>query len=422
MSEAVMRLAGDGGKALPRRVAFTQANVERATCPAGKPRTWLYDAKQPGLALMVTGKGAKAFYTYRKVDGRPQRVRLGAFPAIGVEQARKLAQKTLAAIAAGGNPMAMKREAKAKGLTLGELWTWFLANHAKPRKRSWLADQSRYDTHLKPWAARRLADITRADVSALLQRVATAASQTTSNRVLALLSVMFSKAPLIGWTGPNPCEGVSRFREQSRERFLSAEEMAKFLAALDDPATDADWRDFFLVCLLCGARRGNVLALKWDEIDLAAGRWLVPGVKFKNGQAGVVYLPAPVVEILASRKGSKSEWVFPGIGQTGHLTTPTRAWKSLVKRAGLSDLRIHDLRRSVGSWMAQRGASLPIIGQTLGHKSVSATKIYARLTTDAVRASVDEATSDMLATAEPGKAKPSTSKPAEQLAPVPCVG
>jgi integrase len=394
-----MRIAGTSGRKLAKRVGFTVASLKDATCPTGKDRTWLYDRRLPGLAMMVTAAGSKAFYLYRKVKGRPQRVRLGAFPDISIDQARDLARKSTADIANGIDPMAQKREARVKGMNVGELFTWFLEKHAKPRKRSWRDDESRYDNHLKTWAARRLTDLTRADVAALHQRVAADTSGTTANRVLALLSTMFNKARAIGWEKPNPCQGVEKFPEQSRERFLSAEELKRFFEALDNEP-DQNWLDLFKLALFTGARKNNILTMRWAELDLDAGRWLIPAAKFKNGKASTVYLPAPALEILARRKGGKSEWVFPSYGTLGHLRRPNRAWTLLCERAKLENLHIHDLRRTLGSWQAAAGTSLHVIGKSLGHSSQQATAVYARLQLDPVRQSVDAATGAMLATVE----------------------
>jgi integrase len=110
-----------------------------------------------------------------------------------------------------------------------------------------------------------------------------------------------------------------------------------------------------------------------------------------------VALSPIVLRLLENRKAtSTGEWVFPGRGRTGHLVEPKSAWKRILKRAGLQDLRLHDLRRTLGSWQAATGASLPIIGKTLGHKSLSTTQIYARLNLDPVRLAVNTATDAML--------------------------
>lgn len=125
--------------------------------------------------------------------------------------------------------------------------------------------------------------------------------------------------------------------------------------------------------------------------------WTIPAAKAKAGEVIRIPLSSVALQILENRKlTSASEWVFPGRGKSGHLEEPKTAWKRILKRAELTDLRLHDLRRTLGSWQAATGASLPIIGKSLGHKSLAATQIYARLDLDPVRAAVNKATSAML--------------------------
>jgi integrase len=393
-----MRIAS-GDRSLPRKLAFTVERLNAAKCPAGKDRVYIYDARTPGLALMVTAGGAKAFYIYRKVNGQPQRFRIGGFPAVSIEQARKVATMTAGKIAAGGDPMEERRQARARGMTIDKLWKWYLENHAKPRKRSWEDDQQRYETHIKPALEHRpIEKVTRPDVVALHHKVAAARTQATANRVLALLSVMYSKARMIGYEGGNPCQGVERFRETSRERFLTAEELPRFFNAINDEETPPLWRDFFQVLLYTGARSGNVKAMRWDELDLQAGIWRIPAGKAKAGEALAVHLPADALAILQERKKrARGQWVFPGRNHSGHVTQPQATWIAVTKRAGLQDLHMHDLRRTLGSWQAATGASLHVIGKSLGHRAVQTTAIYARLQLDPVRESVNKATEAMKA-------------------------
>ncbi len=118
----------------------------------------------------------------------------------------------------------------------------------------------------------------------------------------------------------------------------------------------------------------------------------------KGGEPHTAALSSEAVSVLAARKArATGPWVFPGPGKSGHYMEPKRAWGSFLERARIDDLRIHDLRRTLGSWQAATGASLPIIGKTLAHKNVSTTAIYARLNLDPVRQAVDVATKAMLA-------------------------
>lgn len=130
--------------------------------------------------------------------------------------------------------------------------------------------------------------------------------------------------------------------------------------------------------------------MAWSDLDFVRREWYIPDTK--NGEPLVIQLPDAAIKILAGRPHD-GPWVFPDTGKTGHMVSPKKAVSGLFKQAGIPDLRIHDLRRTLGSWQAMTGASLTIIGKSLGHKSVQATQIYARLSADPVRASVERAVS-----------------------------
>jgi integrase len=397
MPQNTLRIARDtDGRSLPKKVPFRVATLQAVTCPAGKSRTWIYDSRQAALALLVT-PNSKAFYVYKWAKGKPVRLRLGAFGEITIEQARKLAVQQLGKLAQGIDPQQERREARARGLTIGDLWEFFFEHHAKLRKRSWRQDQIRYEKWIKPsWSARRISDLTRADVSALHRRVAEKTSDANANRVLALLRVLFNRGREIG-VEFNPCAGIPQFPEHSRERFLDGAELGRLFVALGQQPKD--WRDFFQLALFTGARRQNLLSAEWSEIDFATSTWVVPSSKFKNGKAAAVVLNASAVEILASRKDNGSKYVFPSNRRDGHLIKPEHRWEAICKTANLVGVRVHDLRRTFGSLQAQGGSSLLTIGQSLGHRSSSSTLIYSRFgkALDGVRASVNGVKAALLA-------------------------
>jgi integrase len=144
--------------------------------------------------------------------------------------------------------------------------------------------------------------------------------------------------------------------------------------------------------------------MRWDQVSFERATWRIPAELEKNGQEHIVPLVPKAVEILNERKSTTSnEWVFPGPGVTGHLVSTKNAWLRIKKRAGLDDLNLHDLRRTLGSWQAATGASLAVIGKTLNHKDISTTLIYARLNLDPIRQSMELATNALLKLAEPPK-------------------
>lgn len=177
-------------------------------------------------------------------------------------------------------------------------------------------------------------------------------------------------------------------------------------------ANDAS-RDLILLALLTGARRSNVAAMRWVDLDLEEGVWRI--VKTKNGTPQNVTLSPLAISVLKARStlypieearilaGCETPeshpvgFVFPGSGKAGHIFDPRKAWERLLVDAGLENFRFHDLRRTLGSWQARTGASLPVIGKSLNHKTLQATQIYARLDLDPVRHAVNIATEAMIA-------------------------
>ena len=376
------------------KVNFTKAVIVDAVAPE-RGRRYLYDAEEAGLVLQITAAGRKTFQLYKKHQGRPVRVTFGTWPEITVEQARKKARKAKTDLDAGANPNDDLRQ-KRQEMTFADLFGQYMVRHAKVRKLTWQEDQNQFDRYLGAFAKKKLSAITRKDVAALHARIGKTAP-TAANRVLSLLSSVFGRAIEFDlWAGANPCTGVRKFPEQSRDRFLSGDELRRFFEALEQEPNDTA-RDFFSVALLTGARRSNVLEMMWADIDLDAATWRIG--RTKNGTPQTVALVEPVVELLRERRRqATSVFVFPGTGKTGHYMEPKRAWKTLLKRAGIEGARVHDLRRTLGSWQAMTGASLPVIGKSLNHKNQSTTAIYARLDLDPVRSAMEKAAAAMLAT------------------------
>lgn len=366
--------------------ALSKALIEGATAAPGK-RTWLHDAKAHGLALCVMPSGGRSFYFYRRVDGRPRQVKLGDWPAMTLEQARGRVAEMNAAEVRGEDLLAAAGR-RPQEPTFAEIFEWrqeVLKGRCSAKTLG--NDANMVKNHLGGLQALPLGTITKGQLRELHTRVGSAAGQVMANRVLSLVRATYGLAIRHErFGGSNPAEGLDRFREQSRDRRLSAEEVTRLLAALDDEVTLATgWlRDLVLLLLLTGARRGNVLAMRWDELDLAAATWRIG--RTKGGRAQLVPLEAAELELLRERRALvPGEWVFPSDSATGHRVSPRKAWEALLERAGLQDLHLHDLRRSLASFMVDSGAALPVIGAALGHRSQAATAVYARLSMDPVR-------------------------------------
>jgi integrase len=417
----LLKFATSGSTSVARKFQFTKERIEALPAPENGQRAYYYDAKVRGLAIAVSSLGKKTFVLYRKVAGRPERITIGAFADLSIEQARGQAEQLNADIAMGENPAAERRNIRAEA-TLQELFDTYLERHAKVFKRTWQDDQGTFNLHLAHWKLRKLSSLRRVDVVTLHAKIGRTNGKYAANRVVELLSSLFNKAVEWGWEGENPATKIKAFPERKRERFMDADELRTFFKSLAQEDNETI-RDYIAMSLLTGARRSNVQEMRWEELSWNKALWVIPAQKAKANEPISIPLPAPAVRILETRKkSSKSDWVFPGSGKTGHLVEPKTAWHRILKRARdvaqadwleankgktaedfakehpaiLADLRVHDLRRTLGSWQAATGASLPIIGKSLGHRSLAATQIYARLNLDPVRASVNKATEAML--------------------------
>lgn len=369
---------------------FTKSYLNDLPAPEKGKRSYYYDTKTQGLAICVTSANKKTFVVYRKIEGRPERIKLERFPGMSIEQARGRAAEINASIAKGDNPAQIRR-AKKEELTLNELFDSYLKLYAKKHKSSWKEDVRQFDCYLSQWKQRKLSLIRKIDIHKLHQEIGNTSGFYAANRLLALLSSLFNQANKLGlWDKPNPTVGIKKFKEKSRSRFLQADELPRFFTALAEEQNEHA-RDYILLSLLTGGRKSNVLSMRWDEINLELGLWHIP--KTKNGDEHTVPLVMQAVDILKHRYLTKSnEWVFPSKSKSGHLADPKKPWQRILARANIKNLRIHDLRRSLGSWQASTGASLAIIGKTLSHRNVNTTAIYARLNIDPVRDAMNKAT------------------------------
>lgn len=378
-------------------LTFTEKRIESLPLPsAGAKQVYYRDAKTRGFAVAVYPTGAKTFILYRKVQGKPERILIGRWPDLPVEEARKIADQMNGAIAQGKNPAEERRQTRLEG-TFGNLWERYLELHAKPHKqpRSVAEDEANYRRYLGEWATRRLSTIHRRDIEKLHADLAEKNGVYAANRVLALLSTIFNKATEWGWHGDNPCKGIKKFREESRERFLTQDEMPRFLKALAEEPSQ-DFRDFILVALLTGARRSNVLAMRWEEIDFTGAVWRIPRTKGNKPQS--IPLAGPALKILeARRERVTGEWVFPSAVVKGaHVLEFRKPWGKLLEGAGIENLRLHDVRRTLGSWLSKSGAALPVIKAALGHADIATTQIYTRSEDAGVRKALEVAAQRML--------------------------
>ena len=371
-------------------------------------------------ARRQTDGGAVAFELRYRVDGRERLLKLGKWGGVTVEQARDLAKKQLGKIVEGADPQADKtdkRLADANALTVADAVKLYLEHGQtdKPDKRasSWSSDATAFNRHLIPMLGkRRLETITTSDLAKWQSDVATgktAKREKMGVRALARVTggrgaatrAMLAVGAMLAWCvrrrllADNPARDVVRYQSGGNDRYLSEGEGAQLWQAVanleGERAISAAQAMIFRLLALTGARRGEIVGLRWGEVDLKRGLLLLPPLRHKSGKATkpkAIPLPGAAIALLTTwprlrGKGPGQDWLFPKADGSGPIEPPKRAWAKVTERAGLAGLRMHDLRHSVASWAVGRGVSLPIIGKLLGHANAASTARYAHLSAHA---------------------------------------
>lgn len=344
----------------------------------------------PGFGVRVWPSGKKSFVVWYRINGRQRSYSIGRYGPLTIQQARDIAHRKLAQVIEGKDPLA-ERQRLAVGKTFADLAETYIERHAKPKKKTWKEDQQRLNDHVLPfWGSRQVATIKRSDVAQLHQRIGKVFPGA-ANRTLQMLSKMFNCAIAWGYledNAANPCKGVERFPEHSRDRFVSHQEMPKLASSINGEP-NVFIRSLIWLYLLTAARKKELMKIKWTQVNLVTGEIRIGNTK--NGKPHYVPLSKPALTILhALPRIAGNEYVFCGRDEGKPLDNIDKAWRRIRKEAGLEDVWLHDLRRTVGSWVAQSGGSLVLVGNMLNQDSVRASAIYARFSRDPVRKAFDQ--------------------------------
>jgi integrase len=361
----------------------------------GNTRCVLWDSKVLGLGLRIYPSGRKAWiYSYR-AGGRKRLISLGPYDGLtddvlDVTGARARAQTERAKVIDGKDPLEARKAARAAGMTVRELAAEYLERHARTHKRTWREDESRINRSILPrWGSRPVSSIRRTDVATLHARFKDSPYE--GNKVLRLVSKMWNLALKWGYlpeTATNPARGVELFHEETRDRWVRPEELPRLVEQIT-AEPNVYVRSALILYLLTGARKTELLSARWDAVDFSRGELRLP--RTKAGRVHYIPLSAPALAILKTLPREEGNpHVFPGHIRGAHLVNVEKNWRAARKAAGLEDVRLHDLRRTVGSFLATAGESLPTIGKILNHSNASTTSIYARLAEDVGRKPLEE--------------------------------
>ncbi len=345
------------------------------------------DTEVIGLKLAVSKNGRKYFWHRYRFRNRKRMMKLGEYPSVSIVEARRMANENKNLLARDLDP-ADERNRRRSLPTLAEFSTQEYLPYARQHKRSWRDDESKLRREIGAAMGNvPLPEITTRDVMQLHASIRNRLSAATANRYLALLSRIFSLAIQWGHLERNPASGVKKFKEAGpRYRFLSGEELSRFLDALDVEAGKTA-ADALKLLLMTGLRKKEVLSLPWSEVDLTQGS--VRLLHTKNGRTRTVVLNSLAQELLRKIKEEAEPgcpWVFPARVGVGHMVDPRKPLSRAMARAGITDLRPHDLRRSFASLAVNAGVDIYQIKDLLGHSSVTVTqRAYAHLQQNTLR-------------------------------------
>ena len=386
---------------MPKRQKLTEKLVKNAQPVEGKDYQ-LFDSELRAFALIVYRSGSKAFTIDYRHAGRPRRMVFGRWPEWSVSAARIRAKELRRDVDAGFDPLKQRQQLREQP-RIRDLIDRYLIEHASKLAKANEADQhSMMEKLVAPhWENRLVSEITRSDVEQLLTKVAEGRARPhkakpnnrarklqgpkktpiRANRVGEALRKAFSLAIEWGWREDNPASGFYRRLENPRERFLTKDEIDRLVNALDH---DEDQRaaDIIRICMLTGARVGEVRQSRFEQFNLDLLIWTKPASTTKQRRMHRVPISENVAAIVRQRQlvvPNSSPWVFPGDVAGQPVIEIRRFWKRIQREAQIEDVRIHDLRHTFASLLVSGGASLEMIGKLLGHTQLQTTQRYAHL-------------------------------------------
>ena len=378
---------------------MTTGKISKRTVDAlapGPKDGYIWDVAIKGFAVKVTPRGTRAYlFEYKDRSRKTRRVTVGHHGIITAEQAREKARALAAEVELGGDPAADRtgHRAAATVSALAEQW---LSDHVEARRKSKTLRDYRgwLDRHVIPGiGSMKVPEVQPRDVEKVVHALSD--HPTTANRVLAVISSMFTFAIRRHMLRDNPARGIEKNSEKKRNRHLSADELQRLGGVLITAETRGDNQagiDAIRFLLLTGMRRGEVETLQWKFLDWDRGRVSLPDSK--TGEK-VVPLGQPALDLLSAIRerleeaGTVNADGFVFIGREGHLVGLPKMWRKWRAEAGLDDVRIHDLRHSFASVGASNGTPLFVIGGVLGHKSTATTERYAHLQEDPAKVAAD---------------------------------
>lgn len=355
----------------------TNVRVLRHVGPGVKHQCIYWDEALAGFGLRVYPSGRRVYVCSYRIRRRKRLALLGRADALTLDQARKMAITYLGKVAGNEDPQhELDRLRSLK--TVAELCSAYIENHAKKKRAHWKSDESCLRRRILPRLGARLAaSIVPADIEPIHSEVGTQHPYA-ANHILEVVRNIFNWGKVAGLVPADhrsPTLGIRWFPERRRRRYITKVEMPDFIRALE--AEDNEYaRHGLWLLLLLGLRSIELLKAKWTDIDWDMGTLFV-GLT-KNGEPLLAPLSDPAIARLKMiPRIANNPYIICGHKQGRPLTGLGEPLGRVLARAGLQNIRVHDLRRTVGSWLAQSGVSLHLIGDVLNHRDLRTTMGYA---------------------------------------------
>lgn len=372
---------------------FTNANIRNLAIPS--KRTFYYDTQELGLSLQITPNGAKSFYYRGCVLGKQIRVKLGDPSYMSVDDARQATRKAKISMNDGINPIEEKRKI-TKEISLKQLYDRFIdekENHIRPITIQYYKDLwTRYLMKLKN---KKISQITTEEIRKLHKQVSLNNGKRCANQMIVLLRTIFNhfiKQNI--YTGFNPANAIQLNKQISRTRHLSGSELEAFRKAINE-TEDSISKFAIMVMWLTGVRRRNVFEMRWQDINLKDKIWIIPETKTQYN--ATIALTDVVIEILNKLKDLRyNEYVFfSTLSKNGHITGVRKTWDSILKRANITDFKLHDLRHTFATSLLANGADAFLVKKALLHRNFSSTQIYVNLEVSDLRDKLNDTVNKM---------------------------
>ena len=373
--------------------------------------TVFWDRELTGFGVRVYPTGGKVFVAQaRGPDGpdnqhKGRRITVGRHPVLSADEARQRAALIIARVKAGEEPVPLPLPAKyAGGPKVADLARRYLEDHVAVRckPKTQRTARSVVNRHIVPALGKLpIAAVERRHVMALHESLCEIPAM--ANMVVETLTYMYKLAK--GWDmvpedHDDPCQSIPMNPKRKRERFLTDAEFTRLGQVLDEVSgngsqVSAGAVTTIRLLMLTGCRKTEIMTLRWKHVDLDRAE-----MRIVNGKTGdrTVHLSPSAVDVLAALpREPGNPWVVPGAKPGTHMADIDGAWQSIRAKAGLHDVRIHDIRHSFASRALALGEGLPIIGRLLGHRRVETTARYAHLARDSVRESAERIASSIAA-------------------------